>query len=122
MAKTSRKKMEYDMKYAAKSIRQFNLKLNRNTDSDMVAYLEAQPNIQGYIKGLVETDMKEKTYYVIAIGKYDEWERLKTHDLSDARKFARHISDSSDPLEIRIYKEDIEDEDCTCFDYDTIEF
>ena len=48
------------MKYAAKSIRQFNLKLNRNTDSDMVAYLEAQPNIQGYIKGLVETDMKER--------------------------------------------------------------
>ena len=59
MAKTSRKKMEYDMKYAAKSIRQFNLKLNRNTDSDMVAYLEAQPNIQGYMKSLVQADMEQ---------------------------------------------------------------
>ena len=59
MAKTSRKKMEYDMKYAAKSIRQFNLKLNRNTDADMIAFLEAKPNIQGYMKSLVQADMEQ---------------------------------------------------------------
>lgn len=27
-----------------------------------------------------------------------------------------------DRVEIRVYREDIEDEDCTCFDYDTIKF
>ena len=35
----------------------FNLKINKETDGDVVEHLEKQQNVQGYIKALVRSDM-----------------------------------------------------------------
>lgn len=47
-------------RYDAKTARYVSLKLNRNTDSDIIDHLEAQESIQAYIKALIREDM-EKT-------------------------------------------------------------
>lgn len=44
-------------KYDRKNTKQLMLKLNVNTDSDILNWLEDQPNKQGYIKDLIRTDM-----------------------------------------------------------------
>lgn len=67
-------------------------------------------------------------YYVMSIKGDDEWELLKTEDKEKAIKWAQdeeyYITRDKrkDSVEIRVYAEDIEDEDCECFDYDTIFF
>lgn len=58
----------------------------------------------------------------------DEFIVLVTEDKEEAIKTAKdeqYINErdgNNETIEIRVYVEDIEDEDCTCFDYDTIEF
>ena len=37
-------------KYDAANTRQIHLKLNKNTDAEIIAHLEKQKSIQGYIK------------------------------------------------------------------------
>lgn len=44
-------------KYDRENTKQLMLKLNVNTDSDILNWLEDQPNKQGYIKDLIRTDM-----------------------------------------------------------------
>lgn len=46
-------------KYHQNNIRQFRFCLNRNTDADIIAYLESLPNIQGYLRELVKKDMNK---------------------------------------------------------------
>lgn len=46
-------------KYDAKNTKQFHLKLNRNTDWDVIEKLDSVPNIQGYIKKLIRADLKK---------------------------------------------------------------
>ena len=41
-----------------KTSRFFGLKLNRNTDKDLISQLEQQANIQEYLKKLIREDMK----------------------------------------------------------------
>lgn len=38
---------------------QLKMKLNRNTDADILAWLEQQDNKQGYIKALIRADMNK---------------------------------------------------------------
>lgn len=45
-------------KYDAKTTKQIHLKLNLNTDADILSHLEQQENVQGYIKDLIRRDMK----------------------------------------------------------------
>lgn len=45
-------------RYDAKTARYFSLKLNRNTDLDIIQHLEAQESIQAYLKNLIREDMK----------------------------------------------------------------
>lgn len=58
----------------------------------------------------------------------DEFIALVTEDKEEAIKTAKdeqYINErdgNNAIIEIRVYEEDIEDEDCTCFDYDTIKF
>lgn len=47
-------------RYEAANIRRINLKLNRATMPDVLAHLEAQPNMQGYLIGLIKADMDAK--------------------------------------------------------------
>ena len=38
-------------------IRRYGLKLNVNTDADIIAHLEKQPSMQGYIKQIIREDI-----------------------------------------------------------------
>lgn len=69
-------------------------------------------------------------YYVTLTGKGsdDEFVLLKTEDEAAAVKRAKdeiyyieRDRRKGDKVEVRIYKEDIEDDDCTCFDYDLVD-
>jgi len=77
-----------------------------------------------------EDSGKQNTYYVTDkdTRTTDEWVVLKTKNLPEAIQAAREEQylverDKRHSLiEIRLYLEDVEDDECTCFDYDTIEF
>lgn len=47
-------------RYDKVNTRQVKVKLNKNTDSDILARLDACPNIAGYIKQLVRADMEAR--------------------------------------------------------------
>ena len=49
-----RAKKKYDEKTAV----YFGLKLNKNTDADIIAHLKEQGQFQPYIKALIRSDMK----------------------------------------------------------------
>ena len=46
-------------KYDTENTRQIHLKLNKGTDADILAHLERQESIQGYIKRLIREDMEK---------------------------------------------------------------
>jgi hypothetical protein len=48
-------------RYDAKTARYISLKLNQNTDRDLIEHLAKQENIQGYLKNLIREDMKKET-------------------------------------------------------------
>lgn len=52
--------MEYMKNYEKENLRQIRLKINRKTEPDLLAWIEKQRNIQGYIKGLIMEDMKKQ--------------------------------------------------------------
>lgn len=45
-------------RYDAKNTQRIYIKLNKNTDADILQHLRSQDNIQGYIKELIRNDMK----------------------------------------------------------------
>ena len=45
-------------RYDAKTAKYYSLKLNTNTDSGLIQWLEQQPSVQGYIKELIRQDMQ----------------------------------------------------------------
>lgn len=47
--------------YDKKNTKNFSLKLNYNTDADMIAYLEGHDNIQGFLKCLISAHMYRNT-------------------------------------------------------------
>ena len=61
--------MKYLNQYEKENIRQIRLKINRKTEPQLLAWVEKQENIQGYIKRLIEEDMKkgEKKMKTISI-------------------------------------------------------
>ena len=68
-------------------------------------------------------------YYVMLIIKDDEFELLKTTSeeeavqrAQDEQYYIQRDKRKGEKIEIRAYHKDIEDEDCTCFDYDLIDF
>ena len=46
-------------RYDAKTARYFSLKLNQNTDKDLIEKLEAQESIQAYLKRLIREDIEK---------------------------------------------------------------
>lgn len=60
MPKTEHGK-QYNREYVKEYQRQFVLKVNRNTDPDMIAWLESQDSIQTYLKELIRRDMETST-------------------------------------------------------------
>lgn len=49
---------EANKRYDQKATRQIKLKLNLNTDSDILQRLDEVDNMQGYIKKLIRADIK----------------------------------------------------------------
>ena len=48
-------------KYDKENTRTFTIKLNYNTDGDLIAFLEMLSNVQGYIKELISRDLRKQT-------------------------------------------------------------
>ena len=53
-------KREAIKRYDAKNTKQIHLKLNLNTDAELLEWLANQDSIQGYIKSLIKKDMENK--------------------------------------------------------------
>ena len=49
-------------RYDAKTARYISLKLNRNTQQDIIDHLERQTSIQAYLINLVREDMKKTAH------------------------------------------------------------
>lgn len=52
-------KRKTNMDYDRKNTKLIGMKLNRNTDADILTFLEKQENVQGYLKRLIREDMKK---------------------------------------------------------------
>ena len=57
MASEAQKKAT--LKYDAKNTKQYHLKLNLRKDAKIIARLEQQESMQGYIKALIDLDIKK---------------------------------------------------------------
>lgn len=84
-----------------------------------------------YVEMLLSRAVREDyglpaTYRVTAIGENDEWELLKTNNFFEAAKvladeqYVMERDKSKNRVEIRRYAHDIDDEECTDFDYDVV--
>lgn len=60
MVKESQKRASE--KYDAANTVQVKIKLNKNTDADVIEKLDKSGNKQGYIKGLIREDIKKNGY------------------------------------------------------------
>jgi len=49
-----------NLRYHKNNIKQMKIDLNRNTDSDIIDFLDQCENKQGYIKKLIREDMKKQ--------------------------------------------------------------
>lgn len=53
-------KKEYDISYATENLKRISFNLNRNTDQDIISYLESKSNVQGFLKSLIRERIKEE--------------------------------------------------------------
>lgn len=60
--KTTEAQLKATAKYQKKNTRMFTLRLNLNTDMDIIEKLEQVSNKQGYIKQLIRTDIAGKIH------------------------------------------------------------
>ena len=58
--KTTEAQMRAAMKYEKANIKRVVLKLNKNTDQDIIAFLEAQKSFNGEIKRIIREHIKTK--------------------------------------------------------------
>lgn len=58
--KTTDAQMRATMKYEKANIKRVVLKLNKNTDKDIIAFLEAQKSVNGEIKRILREHIKTK--------------------------------------------------------------
>ena len=47
-------------RYIKDNIRRFVLNVNRHTETDLIEHLEAQKNVQKYIRDLIRADMEKQ--------------------------------------------------------------
>ena len=55
--KLKQQRVKASVKYNKTNVKQIKLNLNKKTDADVIAALEAAPNMQGYIKDLIRNDL-----------------------------------------------------------------
>jgi len=59
MPKTTDAQKAAVQRYDGKNTKQYHLKLNINTDADIIRRLELQESMQGYIKALIRQDINK---------------------------------------------------------------
>ena len=52
---------EYMVNYNRNNLRRFELRLNKNRDSELIEHLNNQSSINAYLRQLVENDIKKGT-------------------------------------------------------------
>lgn len=57
--KNSPARLKANAKYDAKTAVYFSLKMNRNTDEDIIEWLASKANKQGYMKDLIRADIEK---------------------------------------------------------------
>jgi hypothetical protein len=57
---TTKAQMKASAKYDRQNTKRISLKLNLNTDKDILEQFEECGNVQGYIKSLVRADLQKK--------------------------------------------------------------
>lgn len=57
---SSEAQIRASMKYNSRMVKQIKLALNKETDADVIEWLEQQENMQGYIKKLIREDMRKR--------------------------------------------------------------
>ena len=60
--KVSEAQYQRSQKYIREQTRQIGLQLYKNTDADMIIWLDSQENKQGYIKALIRADMERNGF------------------------------------------------------------
>lgn len=71
------KKEDARTRYDAKNTKQYKLKLNLNTDKDIIGKLADVNSMQGYIKELIRRDLKLPLYLHVILWKVQEGFDLK---------------------------------------------
>lgn len=94
-----------------KNARFYGLKLSKNTDADLIRYLDSQESIQGYLKQLIRNDMMkgEKTMYT-----QEDFDKLPYNVREGVLNFYESGYDYSDDSDVWDGRED--DEYCTLAD------
>lgn len=59
-ADMTEKQKKYDQDWKAKNTTRVTVRLNNNTDADIIEYLSTLDSKQGYIKELIREDMKKQ--------------------------------------------------------------
>lgn len=57
MVKTSASQLKAQKKYDSVNVKKYGIKLNCNTDADVIKKLSEVDNVQGYIKELIRKDI-----------------------------------------------------------------
>lgn len=57
--KTKEEKIKNISNYRLENYRQFIFCVSRKKEADMLAYIESQDNLAGYLKGLIKKDMEK---------------------------------------------------------------
>lgn len=89
-----------------KNARFYGLKLSKTTDADIIAWLDSQESVQGYIKALIRNDMKEDSTMTTTEFVRDLWEsdpngsHTELLDLEIARKDLENFADWDLPDDI----------------------
>lgn len=55
--KAYKNKLKYTQEFTKANYRQINLMLHKGNDADIIAFLDAQENKNGYLKDLIRKDM-----------------------------------------------------------------
>lgn len=86
--------------YDAKMTKRVGLKLNIKTDKDILQKLDAEENMQGYIKSLIRRDLKMPPFIKAICKKGGEGYDIKELDLSSGKKICFMAKDEEDVIKL----------------------
>ena len=64
---------KHQQNYELKAMKQISLKLNRNTDADVIAKLDSVDSVRGYIISLIREDIEIENLQIDNISEEEMW-------------------------------------------------